>query len=337
MFRRNTRFDLLPFNSARPLFRPLEQLEARRLMSGSLPDYANFVHTSGMEFNGYNGAADDIKHAIQLTDGEPAEARSAWYTSLVNANEFSTTFTFAISAGNTTADGFTFALQRVGPTALGYDGHDLGYAGIKDSVGVAFDVYNFSAEGSQFGFISKGKVPDPATPMGNVNLHSGDEFTCTLTYDGTTLSAVVTDVEHPADVFTDSETINIPSILGGDQAYVGFTGATGVAWSTQEILNWTYGYGPTISSLTADPTTVTKHVSTLTAIAEDPVNTKDLVYSWNLISAPAGARAVTFSNNISHLDNTVVTVFTDGTYVFQVTVKDKSGYVVSDEISISRT
>jgi hypothetical protein len=337
MFGRESRSALALKQSAESAFATLQLLEARRLLSASLPDYANFVHTSGLEFNGYNGAADDIKHAVQLTDGQPAEARSAWYTTLVSATEFTTTFTFAISAGNTTADGFTFDLQRVGPTALGYDGHDLGYAGIKDSVGVAFDVYNFSAEGSQFGFVSKGKVPAPDTMMGNVNLHSGDEFTCTLTYDGTTLTAVVKDVEHPADVFTASEKINIPSIIGGDQAYVGFTGATGVAWSTQEILNWTYGYGPTISSLTADPTTVTKHVSTLTAIAEDPVNTKDLVYSWNLISAPAGARAVTFSNNISHDDDTVVTVFTDGTYVFQVTVKDKSGYTVTDEISIVRT
>jgi hypothetical protein len=337
MVGRHTRSALFSTTRAESAFEPLQLLEARRLMSGSLPDYTNFVHTTGLEFNGYGSAAVDAKHAIQLTDGEPAEARSAWYTSLVNAAEFTTTFTFAITAGNATADGFTFALQRVGPTALGYDGHDLGYAGIKDSVGVAFDVYNFSAEGSQFGFVSKGKVPTPVTTMGNINLHNGDEFTCTLTYDGTTLSAVVTDLQHPADVFTDSEKINIPSILGGDQAYVGFTGATGVEWSTQEILNWTYGYGPTISSLTADPTTVTKHVSTLTAIAEDPVNTKDLVYSWNLISAPSSARAVTFSNNISHLDDTAVTVFTDGTYVFQVTVKDKSGYTVSDEISIVRT
>jgi hypothetical protein len=318
-------------------FHFFEPLEVRRLMT-SLPDYTSFVHTAGMEFNGYAaGSAVTVHHALQITDGGLAEARSAFYTSLVNVGSFSTTFSFATTKAVQSADGFTFTLTRKGPTSLGYDGHDLGYAGIKDSVGIGFNLYNYSAYGSEFGFLAKGVVPVTTTGMGSVNLHDGDTFTCTLTYDGTTLTAKVVDTGNPSDVFTDSEKINIPDIIGGSTAYVGFTGATGVQYSTQEITNWTYGYGPSISSVSASPTTVTKHASVLTAIASDPTGTKDLIYSWNEISAPAGARAATFSTNISDLDDTTVTVFTDGDYVFQVTVKDKNGYTATDDVDIVKT
>jgi hypothetical protein len=138
-------------------------------------------------------------------------------------------------------------------------------------------------------------------------------------------------------VFTDSEKINIASTIGGSQAYAGFTGGTGVQFSTQEIRSWEYGYGPTISSLTASPATVTKHNSTLTATVADPTGTKNLVYDWSLVSAPAGARAVTFSTVGSHADDTTVTVFSDGSYTFQVLVRDKNGYTATDDVTIVRT
>jgi hypothetical protein len=276
MFRREERSALSSVESADSASNFFERLEARRLMSASLPNYANFVHTSGLAFNGYDGNAVTIKHALQLTDGNPTEARSAWYTNLVNVGSFSTTFSFATTKNNVSADGFSFTLQRIGTNALGYNGHDLGYAGIKDSVSVDFNLYNYSAYGSMFGFASKGKVPTTATSMGNVNLHDGDVFTCTITYDGATLSAKVVDTGHPSDVFSDSEAINIPSTIGGTTAYVGFTGATGVQYSTQE---------------TTDSTA----------------------------------------------DDTTVTVFSDGDYTFQVTVKDKNGYTATDDVTIDRT
>jgi hypothetical protein len=40
--------------------------------------------------------------------------------------------------------------------------------------------------------------------------------------------------------YTTSFTINIPSTVGGNTAYVGFTGGTGVLSATQTILTWTY-------------------------------------------------------------------------------------------------
>ena len=319
-------------------FKPLEKLESRQLMSASaLPNYSSFLHTNGLAFNGYNGNPVINRKGIQLTDNNPTEDRSAWYTTKVSIDAFSTTFDFNTTKGAQTADGFTFAIQNSGTTALGYDGHDLGYAGIKHSVGIAFNLYNFSAFGSQFGFIASGKVPKTNTLMGNVDLHNGDIFQANVTYDGVTLTATVTDLEHPSDVFTDSEKISIAKTIGSHSAYVGFTGGTGVNFSTQKIDSWTYGYGPTVTSLTTAPATITKHVTTLTAIVADPTGTKNLTYSWSEVSAPAGARAVTFSTVASHADDTTVTVLSAGDYTFQVTVKDKNGYTVSDDVNVVRT
>jgi hypothetical protein len=307
------------------------------MSTSGLPDYPSFVHTAGMDFNGYGSGVVDSHHTVQLTDGIGDEARSAWYAARISIESFTTTFSFITTKSDTSADGFTFTIQNDGVTALGSDGHDLGYTGIANSVGLSFNLYNYKNFGSRFSFDSGGVQPASNISMGNINLHNGDTFTCTLTYNGTTLSAKLVDTGHPTDVFTDSETVNIEKVIGAHSAYVGFTGATGTNFSTQKIESWTYQYGPQIASLTASPTDVTKHVSTLTAIATDPIGTKGLIYAWNVVSAPPGARTVTFSNNESTADDTVVTVFTDGEYVFQCSVRDKLGFRVSDTIEIDRT
>jgi len=60
-----------------------------------------------------------------------------------------------------------------------------------------------------------------------------------LNYNGTTLTMVITDTVTQAS-YTTSWTINIPSTVGANTAYVGFTGGTGGQTATQNILTWTY-------------------------------------------------------------------------------------------------
>ena len=65
----------------------------------------------------------------------------------------------------------------------------------------------------------------PATTLGGgVNLHSGDIMKAHMTYDGTTLTLTITDTVNTAQTFTTSWPINIPSTVGGNTAFVGFTG-----------------------------------------------------------------------------------------------------------------
>src|SRR5208283_785494 len=134
----------------------------------------------------FNGSTDLDDFRLQLTDGGPGEAGSAFYATPVNIQRFTTTFTFQLS--NPSADGITFTIQNNGPGALGGNGGGLGYAGIPNSVAIKFDLYSNKGEGpNSTGLYTDGA--SPALPAINltgtgINLHSGNYINVTLTYDG---------------------------------------------------------------------------------------------------------------------------------------------------------
>jgi hypothetical protein len=191
-----------------------------------------------MQFNGSTNL-DDVR--LQLTNGGADQAGSAFYITPQNIQAFTTDFTFQLS--NPVADGITFTLQNNNPAALGADGGGLGYQHISKSVAIKFDLHNDAGEGpNSTGLYINGASPTvPAvdlTPSG-INLHSGDAIQAHITYDGTTLNMSLTDILTQAKG-SYSWTINIPSIVGGNTAYLGFTGATGQTSSSQKIEAWTY-------------------------------------------------------------------------------------------------
>jgi hypothetical protein len=196
---------------------------------------ANFALVGGPTF---------AASAMQVTDGGNNEAHAVWYSTPLNVQRFGTDFTFQITPATAQAsDGMTFTIQNAGLNAHGGIGGALGYQGIKSSVAVKFDTFNNSGEGvNSTGFYTNGMAPTtPAldlTPSG-VNLHSGDVMHAHLTYDGTTLTLVLTDTATNA-TFTASQAINIPATVGANTAFVGFTGGTGGTVSTQDVLSWTY-------------------------------------------------------------------------------------------------
>ncbi|MGB8324310.1 MAG: hypothetical protein WCE52_15230, partial [Candidatus Acidiferrum sp.] len=71
------------------------------------------------------------------------------------------------------------------------------------------------------------------------NIHNPDIFNVQLTYNGTNLTMTITDTTTNA-TFTDTWPINIPSTVGGNTAYAGFTAGTGGATAIQEIIGWTF-------------------------------------------------------------------------------------------------
>src|SRR5205823_1894812 len=78
-----------------------------------------------------------------------------------------------------------------------------------------------------------------------------------LVYDGTTLRLTITDASTLAS-FTTSWTVDIPTMVGGNTALVGFTGGTGGLTAIQDVLSWTYSTG----SSTNPPGTPTNVVAT---------------------------------------------------------------------------
>jgi hypothetical protein len=212
---------------------------------GTVINFGSGFSSTGMAFNG--SAALSGTH-LRVTNGGQLQAGSGWYTTLVNVQKFTTDFTFQLI--NPNADGMTFAIQNSSIGAIGACGGGLGYGtdtcssqpGIPSSVAVKFDLFSNHTEGNNStGIYTNGAAPTiPATTLGNgVNLHSGDVFKVHMTYDGTTLTMTITDTVTNA-TFTTSWAINIPSTVGANTAYVGFTGATGGQTATQDIISWTY-------------------------------------------------------------------------------------------------
>jgi len=205
-----------------------------------------------------NGSAALNGSSVRLTTTANNLAGSAWYPTPVSVQAFSTDFTFQQTnhTGTCIADGLTFAIQSVGTTALGPAGGGLGYgpdnptnpAGssntpIANSVAIKFDLSNNAGEGpNSTGIYTNGASPTiPAVTLGGgVDLHGGDIFHVHMNYDGTTLTMTITDTANTTQTFTTSWPINIPGTVGGNTAYVGFTGGTGGCVSNQDILTWSY-------------------------------------------------------------------------------------------------
>jgi hypothetical protein len=196
-----------------------------------------------------NGNATLNGTRLRLTDGGADEAASAWYSSAVNIQQFTTNFSFQITGGtNPTADGFAFVIQGGSSSALGPGGGGLGYgppggtAGIGKSVAVKFDLYSNDGEGvDSTGLYTDGASPTiPAVSMtsSGVNLHTTDVFNVQISYDGTNLTMTITDATTNA-TFTQAWPINIPTTVGGNTALVGFTGGSGGLMAIQEIIGWT--------------------------------------------------------------------------------------------------
>jgi hypothetical protein len=192
-----------------------------------------------------NGNAAISGTALSLTTTSPTfQVASAWFPTALNIQKFTTDFTFQLSAGSPTADGFTFAIQGDSTAALGGSGGRLGYGNIGKSVGVKFDLYNNAGEGTDStGLYLNG--PDPTTPAvdmtsSGVDLHSGHVFSVHIVYDGTNLTMTITDTTNTALTFTQSWPVNIPGTVGANTAFVGFTGGTGGYTANQSVLTWTY-------------------------------------------------------------------------------------------------
>ena len=207
---------------------------------GETINFANgFSSTTGLTLNGSTKASNDSR--LQLTDGGVNEAGSVFWNKLISVQAFTTTFTFQLSEAK--ANGFTFTIQNVKPTALGGDSAGLGYQGIAKSVAVKFNFYNYNNEGSNStGFYTNGQAP--VTPTINITpsgivLNSDDAITATITYNGSKLTLTLYD-GVVNKTFTTSETINIPSVIGSSTAYVGFTGGSGGLSASQKIASWTY-------------------------------------------------------------------------------------------------
>ena len=184
-------------------------------------------------------------NVLTLTDGNNSEGRSAFdNTPVATTGNFIASFTYTPS-GSLAADGVAFVLQNEGPTALGGSGGALGYSGISNSIAIALNIYSGSGVGTNLftsGSIGTFNSTSPVT------LNDGDAQNITLIYNAAaqTLSETITDQVAGKTFATTYTGVNLSSIIGGGTAYVGFTGGTGGATSTQTISNFSFSE-PTVA------------------------------------------------------------------------------------------
>ena len=208
---------------------------------------SGFAQVDGLLLNGSAIHSDDSR--LQLTTGSTFQVGSAFFKTPMDIRSFITDFSFQLSGAQ--ADGFTFAIQNVNPNALGPVGSGLGYGaavpggtgGIAHSIAIKFDLYNNQGEGTDStGLYANGASPTtPAVDLSpsGITLRSGDSITAHITYDGTTLTMLLTDPVS-GETFSHNFSIAIPQLIGSNTAYIGFTGATGGATASQKILAWTF-------------------------------------------------------------------------------------------------
>jgi len=199
-----------------------------------------------------NGAAKLSGTKLALTSAVINQVSATYFATPVNIQSFTTDFNFQLAGGtNPSGEGFTFCIQNSTLTAMGLGGGGLGYGpgttrgtkGIPKSVAVKFDLVSNEGEGTDStGVYTNGASPTiPATSLtsAGIDLHSGDTFAVHIVYNGTQLALTITDTVTQKQ-FTKNFNVNIPTTVGGNTAYVGFTGSTSWKTATQEILTWTY-------------------------------------------------------------------------------------------------
>jgi hypothetical protein len=219
--------------------------------------FSDFSSTAGLTLNG--SAASTITGdgaVMRLVPANFSQSGSVFSSASINASNFSTAFTFRLTdpggfccdeSGDIGADGFVFVVQNVS-SSIGGGGGGLGYQGIGASAGVEFDTWNNGNDGStindsdsnHLGIDTNGSVFSLAQIPVAPNFDNGALWTAWIDYDGTNLE-VRTNTTGVRPVAPNlSLALNIPALLGGSTAFVGFSAGTGADFANHDILSWTY-------------------------------------------------------------------------------------------------
>jgi hypothetical protein len=150
-------------------------------------------------------------------------------------------------------DGAAFILQNApaGASALrtADGGGGYGYYIINPSAAIELSPDGSLSPGaSGTGFYQNGLTPQdggaPLISTNPVNISSQDPIEATVSYLNGDLTETLEDLTTLATFSHDYGLVNLPSIVGGNTAFIGFSGATGSGTSTQTISNFSFTNTP---------------------------------------------------------------------------------------------
>lgn len=219
--------------------------------------FNDFSNTSSLTLNGSAAkTATADGNVLRLTPALGNQSGSAFGTATINAASFSTFFKFRITSPGGTifdcnsesgADGLVFVAQSVS-ASIGGLGQGIGYSGIGQSVGVEFDTWcnaaNNDPSSNHIGIDLNGNVNHgtgaPYTTNVATRFDDGNIWYAWVDYDGTTMEVRANqNGVRDANALL-SRTLDLSTILGQNDAYVGFTSGTGADWGNHDILAWEY-------------------------------------------------------------------------------------------------
>lgn len=203
---------------------------------------------------------------LQLTDNSLSDPSyqigTAYSTSPVGIETFKATFSFQYSGtypAHGSADGIVFVIKNPGSPASGGDGGGLGYGaittgngtytGIPNSVGIEFDNWYNPEVGdpssNHIGINVNGSVVSQGTVDISPEFNGNGPWYAWVDYDGSLLSVSVSQTNlKPASAMLSYNIGNLQSVIDSPSAMVGFTGATGWATQTQQVLSFDYDDPP---------------------------------------------------------------------------------------------
>ena len=225
--------------------------------SATVVSFPDFSDTTGLTLNGSaTTAVTGDGTVLRLTPAALSQAGSAFSSATINAATFSTFFKFRITDRGGTlfdcntvtgADGLVFVVQSVS-SSIGGAGQGIGYAGIGSSVGAEGDTWcnagNNDPSSNHLGIDVNGDVNhglgSPNTANISPDFDDGNIWYGWVDYDGTTLEVRTNQTGVRPAAANLSRLLDIPTILGQDTAFVGFTSGTGADFGNHDIIAWEY-------------------------------------------------------------------------------------------------
>lgn len=197
-------------------------------------------------------------NVLTLTDGGAGENSAFWFAAPLNINAFTATWTYQVTAGDsaTRADGMAFAIQNDtrGTSALGGAGGALGYSGIAPSAALEFNIYPNNTVG--IALRANGATGAPYNSTAPLDFSNGDLIGVSVHYDGNTMTVTLNDTNQSTTYTTNMNVGSLSAIVGGDTAYVGFTGGTGGSDANQAVSNFQFTQLPALNVQASGPNTL---------------------------------------------------------------------------------
>lgn len=299
--------------------------------------FATFPNAANLKLNG-NAAI--VSPVLRLTPNTANQSGSAFLSNAIALGpdtSFTTRFVFRMSGTADGADGFTFAIQGIGNSALGTGGSGLGFASLANSLAVEFDTSQSTGDpnANHLGILTRGDVVthlQTYTPP--FDLENGSNHTAWVEYDGAANTLRVYLAQglvntRPASPVMTATGIDLPALVGSD-GWFGFTAGTGGAANNHDIEAWSLtvnAFALPAQPIVTNPGNQTTVLGTLVSLQVQASDPNGDLLSYSASGLPAGLSIGSGNGLITGTPNT------PGNSTATITVSDGNTLPVTTSFS----